>query len=403
MVVLLSSKTKKYFVLFSTRGVRTKVVFVADTATTDRHGTWHTPQSEKRETFPRIMFYPHHIKNRNLRDLLKDDDPASAPTSSPRRTHQNETAGSSSSSSSSDSSSLLSQLSDRSESDDDALRETKTVIILATLEQKWDNLERKFAQRARLLERIGKGKSKDFIRQLRDREQKVRRQTLEQLLQTEARDAKERAIFQRRLDVESFSKGHVDDDDARRQQSFRQRCYDCWVFERNSSMPAIFSLVVHCWAHIGIFDGLGSVADAFKTKIAHVWALESTHSLDVTIFLFGVFLMRLSGDLFWWLSDEAYDRVKFDLHNRLRLQCWDAYILSVVRERDILRVILFMVGFTFTYISTIALLSYLKQPFDQREELLRDMPSLKWESPKQTIVESFCSNICQVEMKRQGK
>jgi len=191
--------------------------------------------------------------------------------------------------------------------------------------------------------------------------------------------------------------------------TFRQQCYDWLVYECNSVVPAVFSLIVHCLAHVGIFDGIGSIVEIVKTKLTSVCELEATYSLDIAFFIVGVLLMRLSSDLFWWLSDRTYECVKLDLHNRLRLGCWDARLLVWVRARPLVRVALFMTGFSLCYSSTMVLQStYLKRPVDQREELLRHMPSVvaaaaAASSTKQTLARiSYCSKPCHDEIERQG-
>ena len=306
-----------------------------------------------------------------------------------------------SSSSSSDDSSILSRLEDRSYYDDSEKEEEDEYELLRTLEEKWEDLARKFAVREGLLERISRGKSRDFVRQLRQREQAVRHQTFSRLIQTEARNEDQKKHFQQRLDDEifqSFSKGHAGDRDPK---SFSRRCYDWCVFELNSSVPAMFSLFVHNVVHITFLDAITSVSDLVRRGLSDCSFFQGP-KLDVAFFCFGILLMRTTGDLFWWLSDQDYDCVKFDMHNRLLLRCWDASVLSAVRARDVLRVALFMTGFYVVYTSTLVLLTYMQRPFDQTSEILENMPSANLEAPKQALLVSFCSNTCQDEIERQG-
>ena len=129
------------------------------------------------------------------------------------------------------------------------------------------------------------------------------------------------------------------------------------------------------------------------------------YALDLAVFFVGVLLLRLSSDIFWWLSDRNYDCIKFDLHNRLRLGRGDARLLVTVRERPLVRVTFFMTGFSLCYLATMVLLwQYGKQPLDQKDELLRQLPSLTLDRPpRQTLaLISYCSQTCQNEMERQG-
>lgn len=383
------------------------------------------------------------------------------------------------SSSSSDYSSVLSSLSEAASSSsrsrhgderDGALlsplqqdnnKQQKVVVLFdtTTLEQQWNDWQRHFARRERLLQRIlaapragrqqrheqqqpttttdnsnnttssSKTPQSCWVRQLREREQAVRRQTLERLLQTTTSschaDDRERAIFQRRLDVMVETQQQQQQQEQwnnapskiaatrakirQRVATCRKRCFDWLVYECHSVVPAVFSLMVHCLAHVGIFDGTVGIYEIVKAKITDEWELETTtpcYSLDVAVFVVGAVLMRLSSDLFWWLSDQTYETVKFDLHNRVRLGCWDARLLVWVRDRSLVRITFFMAGFSMCYVSTMLLLStYMKQPFDQKDELLRRMPSSMMEEavPQQTLDRiSFCTKACQDEIERQG-
>jgi hypothetical protein len=175
----------------------------------------------------------------------------------------------------------------------------------------------------------------------------------------------------------------------------------------NSTIPAVFSVMVHCIAHNGIYDGLNAIFDMIKrevTRASESPRIELTFFI-VTLFL-GVLMLRLTGDLFWWLNDRDYDCLKFDYHNRLRLEYRDAKIMSWVRTRDLLRVTLYMVGYHFCYASASVIHFYVSYLFDQKEALLSELPSVKYGEEGVCLTErdeSFCSHTCQEEVDRQGK
>ena len=384
------------------------------------------------------MIVPHRVKDR---DRDREDIVGTTTTNNPFRKHDEPNThrdkkgdDDASSSSSSEESSLLSSLNggrdavsldeqcndnnklgnkrQRSEQTEQKANEPPppVVIILDTLDRKWDDWERRFAERERLLLRMASSSSRKkntaYWQQLRQRERAVQRQTLERLIQTEARDDAERAIFLQRLDKTYNA-------DARQpRKTMPQRCYDGLVLACHSIVPAVLSLIIHCCAHVGIFDGLSTVVESVKSAVLvrlqkHDDGLSHfyDYALDLAVFFVGVLLLRLSSDLFWWLSDRKYDCVKFDLHNRRRLGCGDARLLVTVRERPLVRVTLFMTGFSLCYVATMVLLmQYCKKPFNQNDELLRHLPSLaQTRPPRQTLaLVSYCSQTCQDEIERQG-
>jgi hypothetical protein len=296
-----------------------------------------------------------------------------------------------------------------------------------SLQEQWDDLERHFAFRARILNRIvkkGKLKHPAFVRQLRERSFLVRVQAVERLLfRTNQRsglrgnhsphaDEATRTVIADRLrqERESFWKDHDEEEDALRRSTgfFAHGLYNILVFEMHASIPAVVVLVVHCLAHNGLYDGLNAIIEATRKYLVH--PTEEGARIDLilygTLFVLGAFLLRITGDLYWWLSDEDYDIVKFDYHNRLRLRYRDARAVWSIRKRNLLRVTLYMVGYYLSYVSSAVLFHHIKNLFDERQSIVEHLPSVVFQQSHGLCLaqreESFCDHSCQVEIIRQG-
>ena len=60
-------------------------------------------------------------------------------------------------------------------------------------------------------------------------------------------------------------------------------------------------------------------------------------------------LIRFSGYLYWWLNDVDYWAMKLELHNRYRLGYWDARLMVWIKQRPVLRAVLYFVGYHLCY------------------------------------------------------
>lgn len=280
-----------------------------------------------------------------------------------------------------------------------------------TLKENWDHLERHFDKRERILNKISSGKSKPFLRQIQERELLVRRQAFDGLLLAVDDCGDNQAVkeeLRKSLDDREAS-ALMDHQLQKKPACISQRCHNWFIFEMNSMVPAVFSLLVHSIVHTSVYDGLHSCFGAVKAIFTNS---GESPLIDLcffgTIFFLGVLLIRLTGDLYWWLSDQDYAMVKFDFHNRRRLRFWDARVLSAIRVRQIVRVAMFMVGYNCCY-SSISEFHFAMERFffDQSEEVMANLPSAKFTKDHGMCLaereESFCTRSCQDEIDRQGK
>lgn len=313
--------------------------------------------------------------------------------------HRDRDAGRSSSSSSSSSSSA----SDASVLSSRGLRNVKIPRrVPETLLDRWVRSERHFDKRERLLRRICIGKSKAFLRQIRERELLVRHQAFDSLLLAD--DTELKSVPTRLGHKRVFAEG-----DHQKPLSY-SRCFGNWViFELNSIVPAVFSLIVHSIVHICIYDGLHACVDFVRRNVTNTTGVRPLIDLCVTgtIFFVGVLLIRSTGDLYWWASDQHYDVIKIDFRNRLRLSYWDARVISIVRARDFLRITMFTVGYHFCYSSTSQFHFSMERYFDRSEHVTTNLPSTQFNEEHGMCLarrdESFCAQTCQEEIAWQGK
>jgi hypothetical protein len=88
---------------------------------------------------------------------------------------------------------------------------------------------------------------------------------------------------------------------------------------------------------------------------------------------------RVSGSLYEFTSDDEYDRVKFDMHNKLKLGDFDARIIRRVKKYPTAKLLLDVTALYLTYISANHLImeAMLKTFFDRTEDVTKSLPSMK--------------------------
>lgn len=259
---------------------------------------------------------------------------------------------------------------------------------------KWDALERDLAARSAQLERIAVGKSPALVRQLRFRELQVSMLQREALLREQitemdgtatvsTRSSKEREAVNVCGNVENGPTFHT----TTTKSSWFRCLYEAIIFELNVTLPAVISLILHCIATGGIYEGLCAIVHSLYYYYWTAWTEGSCYSeaavtyLDVAfygaVFLVGVTGMRCTGDLYWWLSDRDHDCWIFDYRNRIRLGCYfrKAQMIRTVRKHAIAKVILYTVGYSLCYLTSHVLLSYVSTWGSQPTRLLKHLPS----------------------------
>jgi len=304
----------------------------------------------------------------------------------------------------------------------------------------WDALERQLAARWRSLDKLvdtaeaegGRGKNPNYVHQMRVREMEAAHVKREELLlqhvaglspnrdaTADGNSAKAHGNIQGKTPKTATP---LEDQNIR---TWLQRVSEFVLFERTSTIPAIFTLLLHNVAVICIFDLVDTFVDEAKklwmSKLnspspqqEEQWWVESL--FYGVVFATGCTLMRSTGDLFWWLNDREYDCVKFDYHNTIRLRCYHgARIIHAVRHYLVVRCLVYTIGYTLCYLVAQQIFDLGEDLWNQRESLLRYLPSNTFnvdlfqtldavqEDEEPDISTTFlCERTCQEEMDRRS-
>lgn len=155
---------------------------------------------------------------------------------------------------------------------------------------------------------------------------------------------------------------------------------EAMVFEIFTSVPAIFSIVFFCVAHVGIYQVFSYVIEQLTKQFYSLNSMLSQDLINLAVFFVGFWLTRFSGYLYWFLSPSDYECVKFDFHNRLRLGKWDARCLRWVVGHDVARATLFTAGYYLCYIAVDYFHGrFVDAFFNEREALLGNLPSRQYD------------------------
>jgi hypothetical protein len=91
------------------------------------------------------------------------------------------------------------------------------------------------------------------------------------------------------------------------------------LFERHHTMHATTVIIIYSFVTTAFYLLLDSSANYIKT-----WLCARPDVYYLGMFILGVLILRLSGNLWDWLDEESYGLVKLELHNRERLGYVDA-------------------------------------------------------------------------------
>lgn len=204
--------------------------------------------------------------------------------------------------------------------------------------------------------------------------------------------------------------------------------WDALVFECHSTLPASLAMLVHCIALAGILElvcecvrCIVSLTQQQIVKMAarmpmtngtatpkHFFGVFGSDAgvvecaIHTTVCLVGLTLVRSTGYLYWWLPDAQRDALKFDYHNRIRLaksktpfyksRYPTARILLYVKQRPVLQVTLFMLGYYMVYSTSNWFMVNLESMSSQQSRLTRFLPSATFSMEQFQTVESAASS-----------
>lgn len=321
------------------------------------------------------------------------------------------------------------------DSDNDSIDNNSQMYV--ALEMEWEALQKRYSLRDRLLRRMAKSKSAEFMQLLRRHEFKVRRQEYKQLFRRHFHDdslivgddddydsTDENAFFRQkrrkgRNHNQRFTRKSVDDCDDDDDESSINIWFDAcsesntklfidsegsfWgygncssladsrnigvgstardlaLFEWNTTAPAVMSLVVHCLGHAALYDGIEVVSEEFKKYCelygAASWPVCPEIVALAVMFSMGLIMLRMSGFLYWWLNEVDFRCLKFDYHNRSRLGCWDVRLLLWVKRHPIFQALLYFTGYQLIFMVVNEIFYSTFYLFDQRQRILGALPS----------------------------
>ena len=164
---------------------------------------------------------------------------------------------------------------------------------------------------------------------------------------------------------------------------------EAWNFELRQSLPGAVAMLLYCIAHASTYELVSNLAYEAVERgpgedgtYGHPWRLYSV------MLILGCLLARFSGLVWNFAGPLAYERVKLIYHNRIRLGARDARWLHWLNDRgDDAVGAVHLVAFYLCYISVVFFVGQLAMRFDQREDILGQLPSLLYKNKLAAIVE----------------
>eukprot|EP00934_Nitzschia_sp_Nitz4_P009079 Nitzschia sp. Nitz4//scaffold2_size372955//131813//132946//NITZ4_000399-RA/size372955-processed-gene-0.22-mRNA-1//1//CDS//3329546704//9069//frame0 len=99
------------------------------------------------------------------------------------------------------------------------------------------------------------------------------------------------------------------------------------IFEMFHTPEAIWGMAWYCIGHAAFFG----VIDWVIAFLQIVTAIPPVH-FHLLLLVASFACMRANGFLWWFLGEDTYRMVKFDLHNRDQLGSWDAKIMRLIQQ-----------------------------------------------------------------------
>ena len=148
------------------------------------------------------------------------------------------------------------------------------------------------------------------------------------------------------------------------------------LFEVFYSLPAAVTMLAFCCTHVAIYEFVQiAVADCLELNEYYNQTL-----VYICVFAVAVLLARISGSLYEFTSDDAYSNIKFDMSNKDKLGDLDARTLRWIKKYPTAKLLLDVTALYLTYISANHFMTetMLKTLFDSKEDVLEELPSMKY-------------------------
>jgi hypothetical protein len=132
------------------------------------------------------------------------------------------------------------------------------------------------------------------------------------------------------------------------------------VLEFKTTVPTSINLVFDCLFYVSAFEIIDIVMRWIAQKISKAWVVKDDAMAFFPLFMWllcSFVILWHSGYMFWWSSQEVYSCLKFDYHNQLKLKHPSTClrVMRYIREREILCMSVYMVGYIICYTSVMML------------------------------------------------
>ena len=202
--------------------------------------------------------------------------------------------------------SFSSLFSDSSSDDESSVESTPTDL---------EQLEKEFARRDKVLQKLVKGIDPAHARAMREMEQAVRKRKLQQLQKDPKRSQSSQQPSDKNTDAQV--------DKMEGQIGSLERMRQVVAFEMQNTVPGGIIVVLYCIATLSCCQIISSLTDHDEKK----------DLLAVAGIFFAIFLFRFTGGLWEYVSHETYERIKSAMRSRLRLGKLDAIVMRWFQEQ----------------------------------------------------------------------
>jgi len=220
-------------------------------------------------------------------------------------------------------------LSEQSQSDDESL--------VASDSSSLRQLETEFRVRDKILRKLVKGIDPIYAQVLRDNEEAARKAKMlrAQEKHKQLHSSPKFAVKSRSTDV-AFSHKVKESNGTLRLLERIQMTFACDLY---NTIPGAAHLLLYCLAHACCFQ-ITDVCIAALTQ-----NFQNQDAVYITLILVSILVLRMTGGMWSYLVYESYGRVKFDLHNRLRLGKVDAHVVMWFRQHPKIQTFVDLVAF----------------------------------------------------------
>jgi hypothetical protein len=225
-------------------------------------------------------------------------------------------------------------------------------------------LQRKFALRNSLLNRMCKGKDPSYAAMLMHHESLVQAEAF-RVLQGESDE-----VEMKQHESEEGSSTKPSPQAFARPLSSLETLRNRFLFETHLTIPGLLAVLLYCSAHLAAYEVTQCIVLEL-TRIVQSELLFYTGCIAVSLLT-----IRLTGGVFEWVSNERHETAKFDLHNRIRLGDRDAKVHLWFRQHATMKFVLNTIAVYICLVGVSYLHYRLLSPFfANRDWLIDNLPS----------------------------